>query len=56
MPPGGSCQCAVGWKRPVAARLPPTPVGSTPQELAALIKKEAVMYAKLVKQIGFKPQ
>ena len=30
-------------------------VGSTPEELAALIKKELVMYAKLVKQIGFKP-
>ena len=32
------------------------PVGSTPEELAALIKKETVMYAKLVKQIGYKPQ
>ena len=31
-------------------------VGSTPEELAALIKKEVVMYAKLVKQIGLKPQ
>ena len=31
-------------------------VGSTPEELAALIKKETVMYAKLVKQIGLKPQ
>jgi len=31
-------------------------VGSTPEELAALIKKETVMYAKLVKQIGYKPQ
>lgn len=32
------------------------PVGSTPEELAALIKKETVICAKLVKQIGFKPQ
>ncbi|HXF67079.1 MAG TPA: tripartite tricarboxylate transporter substrate binding protein [Burkholderiales bacterium] len=31
-------------------------VGSTPEELAALIKKEIVMYAKLVKEIGYKPQ
>ncbi|HSF20819.1 MAG TPA: tripartite tricarboxylate transporter substrate binding protein [Burkholderiales bacterium] len=31
-------------------------VGSTPEELADLIKKETVMYAKLVKQIGYKPQ
>jgi tripartite-type tricarboxylate transporter receptor subunit TctC len=31
-------------------------VGSTPEELEALIKKEMVMYAKLVKQIGLKPQ
>lgn len=31
-------------------------VGSTPEELAALIKKEVVMFAKLVKQIGLKPQ
>ncbi|HET9404899.1 MAG TPA: tripartite tricarboxylate transporter substrate-binding protein, partial [Burkholderiales bacterium] len=31
-------------------------VGSTPEELAALIKKEVVMYGKLVKQIGLKPQ
>jgi len=31
-------------------------VGSTPEELAALIKKEVVMYAKLVKQIGLKPE
>ena len=31
-------------------------VGSTPEELSALIKKEVVMYAKLVKQIGLKPQ
>ena len=31
-------------------------VGSTPEELAALIKKETVMYGKLVKQIGLQPQ
>ena len=31
-------------------------VGSTPEELETLIKKEMVMYAKLVKQIGLKPQ
>jgi tripartite-type tricarboxylate transporter receptor subunit TctC len=31
-------------------------VGSTPEELTALIKKEVVMYANLVKQIGLKPQ
>ena len=31
-------------------------VGSSPEELAALIKNEVVMYAKLVKQIGLKPQ
>ncbi len=31
-------------------------VGSTPEEVSALIKKEIVMYAKLVKQIGFQPQ
>jgi len=31
-------------------------VGSTPEELSALIKNESAMYAKLVKQIGFKPQ
>jgi tripartite-type tricarboxylate transporter receptor subunit TctC len=31
-------------------------VGSTPEELARLIKEETVMYAKLVKQIGLKPQ
>jgi len=31
-------------------------VGSTPEELAALIKKKVVMYANLVKQIGLKPQ
>jgi len=31
-------------------------VGSTPEVLAKLIKKEQVEYAKLVKQIGLKPQ
>lgn len=31
-------------------------VGSTPEELSALIKSELVMYGKLVKQIGLKPQ
>jgi tripartite-type tricarboxylate transporter receptor subunit TctC len=31
-------------------------VGSTPEELATLIKKEQVEYAKLVKQIGLKAQ
>jgi tripartite-type tricarboxylate transporter receptor subunit TctC len=31
-------------------------VGSTPEELAALIRMELVMYGKLIKQIGLKPQ
>ncbi len=31
-------------------------VGSTPEQLSALIKQETVMYGKLVKQIGLKPQ
>ena len=31
-------------------------VGSTPETLAALIKQETAMYAKLVKQIGLQPQ
>ena len=31
-------------------------VGSTPEELDALIKREMVMYSKLVKQIGYQPQ
>ena len=31
-------------------------VGSTPEALAALIKNETVMYARLVKQIGYQPQ
>jgi tripartite-type tricarboxylate transporter receptor subunit TctC len=33
-----------------------TPVGSTPEQLGALIKEESIMYAKLVKQIGLEPQ
>ncbi len=32
------------------------PVGSTPEELGTLIKEESAKYAKLVKQIGYKPQ
>lgn len=31
------------------------PVGSTPEQLSALIKEEIVMYAKLIKQIGLEP-
>jgi len=31
-------------------------VGSTQEELAKLIKEETLVYAKLVKQIGFKSQ
>jgi tripartite-type tricarboxylate transporter receptor subunit TctC len=31
-------------------------IGSTPEELAALIKKEIAMYAALCKQIGLEPQ
>jgi tripartite-type tricarboxylate transporter receptor subunit TctC len=31
-------------------------VGSTPDEFSALIKSEIAMFAKLTKQIGFKPQ
>ena len=31
------------------------PVGSTPEQLAALIRAEIPMYAKLVKQIGLEP-
>ncbi len=31
-------------------------VGSSPEEVVALIKSETMMYARLVKQIGFKPQ
>jgi tripartite-type tricarboxylate transporter receptor subunit TctC len=33
-----------------------TPVGSTPEQLAALIKEESKEYGKLVKQIGYQPQ
>ena len=33
-----------------------TPVGSTPEQLTALIKEESLEYAKLVKQIGYQPQ
>jgi len=32
-----------------------TPVGSTPEQMSALIKEEAMEYGKLVKQIGFQP-
>ena len=32
------------------------PVGNTPEELSARIKKEAVQFAKLVKEIGYQPQ
>ena len=32
------------------------PVGSTPEQLSALIKEETAMYAKLIKQIGLEPQ
>jgi tripartite-type tricarboxylate transporter receptor subunit TctC len=33
-----------------------TPVGSTPEQMSALIKEESLEYAKLVKQIGYQPQ
>ena len=33
-----------------------TPVGSTPEQMSALIKEESMEYAKLVKAIGFQPQ
>ena len=33
-----------------------TPVGSTPEQLSALIKEESLDYAKLVKQIGYEPR
>ncbi len=33
-----------------------TPVGSTPEQMSALIKAESLQYAKLVKQIGLVPQ
>lgn len=32
-----------------------TPVGSTPEQMSALIKEETMEYGKLVKQIGFQP-
>jgi tripartite-type tricarboxylate transporter receptor subunit TctC len=32
------------------------PVGSSPEEVAALIKQELVLYVKMAKQIGLKPQ
>jgi hypothetical protein len=31
-------------------------VGSTPEQLTKLISEELVMYGKLAKQIGIKPQ
>jgi len=33
-----------------------TPVGSTPEQISALIKEESLEYAKLVKKIGYEPQ
>ncbi|MBI2226582.1 MAG: tripartite tricarboxylate transporter substrate binding protein [Betaproteobacteria bacterium] len=33
-----------------------TPVGSTPEQMSALMKEESMEYAKLVKQIGLEPQ
>jgi tripartite-type tricarboxylate transporter receptor subunit TctC len=33
-----------------------TPVGSTPEELSALIKRESMEQAKLVKLVGLQPQ
>jgi len=33
-----------------------TPVGSTPEQMSALIKAESLQYGKLVKQIGLVPQ
>lgn len=33
-----------------------TPVGSTPEEMRALIRAESAEYAKLVKHIGYQPQ
>jgi len=32
------------------------PVGSTPQALAAYVQSETVKYAKLIKQVGIKPE
>jgi len=33
-----------------------TPVGSTPEQVSAKIKAESILFAKLVKQIGYQPQ
>jgi len=33
-----------------------TPVGTTPEQMSALIKEESMQVAKLVKQIGLQPQ
>ena len=33
-----------------------TPVGSTPEQMSALIRDESLQYSKLVKRIGFEPQ
>jgi tripartite-type tricarboxylate transporter receptor subunit TctC len=33
-----------------------TPVGSTPEQMSALIKQESIEFGKVVKQIGLKPQ
>lgn len=33
-----------------------TPVGSTPEQMSALIKEESLEYGKIVRQIGLKPQ
>ena len=33
-----------------------TPVGSTPEQMSALMKEESLQYAKLVKQIGHEPR
>ena len=45
-----------GEPHPLFASVGLDAVGSTPEELAKLIKEETVMYAKLVKQIGLPPQ
>ena len=33
-----------------------TPVGSTPEQVSAKLKAESILFAKLVKQIGYQPQ
>lgn len=33
-----------------------TPVGSTPEQVSAKLKAESILYAKVVKQIGYQPQ